>query len=515
MISPAVRSKLLLSLLIIVVLLGLYWPVMQAVYGAADDFPTFFPVDDHIPRIYRADGRPILELLLYLVSGFIRQLADLRLLRGISVLGIGLLCVALFQATRRLFPRPEYRLAVCISIGALPTLVVFAAWATVWSYSWGAMLAVVAGMICWRGCRLRESNSYRKAIFCWLASTIFLVLIFWTYQPLVSWFWIVGVIAVLDDRFLRNRFYRHECAWFVAAGFVQMATCFVALKAFILLSGVEAKSRVQLLSDPVAKVLALGRTTVTMVLDQWQVVDVDRKPFMLLIAALTALIILAGFIVALARPSIRSRVSVRMRLLWLGAIVCCFALSHVHGLAADVNVKNYRTIGALCVCTTILLTWSLRLITESVFSGERGRLVLRIVAGWLLIVSLGMAQANVVHYWTSPFPRGYAYLVEQLEEKLTPNTRRIHLIRQTVDDGIVTERAMHAFGRPLTEPEWVMPGIVIAALRDIRQEQIDLNLQLEYSDSLSPSDAPEGDDVVVIDMRELTKFRSGYEANSP
>lgn len=506
MIPSSAKSNLLLSLLIVAVLAGLYWPVMQAVYGAADDFPTFFPVDDHIPRIYRADGRPVLELLLGLVDGWVDHLADLRLLRGISVIGIGLLCVALFHATRRLFPLREYRLAVCIAIGALPTLVVFAAWATVWSYAWGAMLAVIAGMIAWRGCRLRESSAFGQAVLCWLASSILLVLIFWTYQPLVSWFWIVGLIAVLDDRFLRNRFYRRECAWFVAAGVGQMGVCFVALKAFILLSGVEAKSRVQLLSDPVAKVLAVGRTTVTMVLDQWQVVDVDRKLFMLSVAALTALVILVGFGVTWRSLAKDGRTKVGTRLLWLAAIGICLALSHVHGLAADVNVKNYRTIGALCVGTTILLAWALGRIVTACFYQEQQRIIMRILAGWFLIVSLGMGQANLMHYWTSPYPQGYAYLVEQLQQNLSPTTRRIHLIRQTVDDGIVTEHAMHAFGRPLTEPEWVMPGIVVAALRDIPG---DWPLEeMTLTDSLDPADVPTGDDVVVIDMRALKQLRN-------
>ena len=192
--------------------------------------------------------------------------------------------------------------------------------------------------------------------------------------------------------------------------------------------------------------------------------------------------------------------------MWLAAIAVCLALSHVHGLAVDVNVKNYRTIGALSVCTTILLAWAFgRIVTACCYPTQQ-RIVLRILAGWFLIVSLGMGQANLMHYWTSPYPQGYAYLVARLQEKLSPTTRQIHLIRQTVDDGIVAERAIHAFGRPLTEPEWVMPGIVVAALRDVPGEwSLD---QIELTESLDPAEAPTGNNVVVIDMRELKNLRN-------
>lgn len=488
-------------------MLGLYRPAIQGTYAAADDFPTFFPVDNHIPEIYRADGRPVLELLLSIVDGSIHELKDLGRLRGISIVGIGLLCVTIFYATRRLLPISEYRLAVAVAVGGLPTLVVFAAWATVWSYSWGAMLAVLAGMITWRGCRLREAGSSVSAILCWLVSALLLILIFWTYQPLVSWFWIVALIAVLDGRFLRNRFYRRECTWLVAAGFAQMGLCFVALKTFIFVSGVQPKSRVQLLSDPIAKVTALGRTTVTMVLDQWQVVDVDRKPLMLAIASITLLVLVAGFVVAWINAGKKMRGSVGLRTLWLAVIAFCLAMTHVHGLAADVNVKNYRTIGALCVGTTILLAWAMSQLSDALLATKKSREAHQVIACGLILLSLVMARWNLVHYWTSPYAIGYQYLVEELEAKLTPGTRRIHLIRQKVDDGIVTERPIHSFGRPLSEPEWVMPGILIAALRDLPDEP-DVS-RLTLTDSLDPGETPTGEDVLVIDLRELKKFRRG------
>ncbi|PQO45458.1 hypothetical protein [Blastopirellula marina] len=501
------QISVLLSLLIVAVVLGLYRPAIQGNYGAADDFPTFFPVDNHIPEIYRADGRPVLELLLGIVDGSVDQLKDLGRLRGISVIGIGLLCVTIFYATRRLLPRDEYRLAVAVAVGGLPTLIVFAAWATVWSYAWGAMLAVLAGMVTWRGCRLREAGSIFSAVVCWLISSLLLILIFWTYQPLVSWFWLVALIAVLDGRFLRNRFYRRECTWLAATGFVQMGLCFVALKVFILVSGVEPKSRVQLLSDPLAKAMALGRTTVTMVLDQWQVVDVDRKPLMLAIAAVSLLILVAGFVVAWRSAGQKMRAGVGLRLLWLAAIAFCLAMTHVHGLAADVNVKNYRTIGALCVGTTILLAWAMSQLCDAFLSAKQSRRAHQALACGLIVLSLFMARWNLVHYWTSPYAVGYQYLVEELEAKFTPSTRRIHLVRQTVDDGIVTQHAIHSFARPLSEPEWVMPGILVAALRELPDEP-DLST-LTLTHSLSADEAPSGEDVVVIDLRELKKFRAG------
>ncbi len=510
--SPAARGRMrrtIFAAVLVGVVLAIYAPVMIDVYGAADDFPTFFPVDDHILRIYRADGRPVLELLLQSVGPWVETLGDLRLLRGVSVLGIGLLGLALYRATRRLFPEDGARLAVVIAICCLPALTVFAAWATVWSYAWGAALAVIAGGCSWHAARRATASHWGRAA--WLAaiSSMMLVTIFWTYQPLVSWFWLVGLISLLEGRFVRRRWVRRQWCWFTAVGIAQMGICFVALKLFLLVGGVEAKERVQLLSDPLAKVVALARTTAPMVLAQWQVIDVNRKPLMLAISGGTSgLIILVGGYLFLRRQwQEANRPGVPVLAGWLAAVSISLALAHIHGLAVDVNVKNYRTVGALSVGVTLLLFWSLRQFVECLPGTAPRSLRHGGTAAVLALMAAAVARQNLEHYWTRPYGLGFEYLVTQLEEGLTPQTRQIHLIRQTVDDGIVTERAIHSFGRPLSEPEWVMPGLVIAALRESSEPRRFEDFVI--SDSLDPAQVPPGDDVLVIDMRRLKQFRQG------
>jgi len=497
------RGNVLAAVLIVVAMLAVYYPAIQSNYGATDDFPTFFPVDDHIPQIYRADGRPILELLLVAIDPPVNNLACLQILRGISIVGIGLLGFALFFAARPVIEDRIVRICLAIAAGCLPTLTVFAAWATVWSYAWGAALAIVAGGLSWLAVRSYTARRSWQALLWVLVSCLAVVLIFGTYQPLVSWIWVVGIGLLLDRRVISFRLARRQVAAWMAIGITQMALCFVALKSYFLLTSIEPKSRAQLLSEPLEKIAAIVRHTLPMALAQWQVIDANRKAWMIAIAAATPLVVVIGLVCfALRNQKQKRQTSFQAYLLWGSGLVICLALCHVHGLAINANVKNYRTMGALAVAVTLLLFWAIRNLSDIMASGEWKRFMCRALALLVAVSAAVVARQNLTHYWTQPYSQGYDFLVAELKNGLTPETRRIHLIRQSVDDGMVTEKAIHSFGRPLTEPEWVMPGLVIAALHDIAPNR-DWKA-LEITHSLTPPNKEP--DMVMIDMRKLKEL---------
>lgn len=510
--QPLAHSRLLgaaLAVLIVVVLTATYAPAIFAVYGCTDDFPSFFPVDDTIRNVFLADARPTAALLMQTGRAWVERMEDLGAIRGVAILAIGLFCVLLFHAARRVFPDLFYRAAVCVAVGCLPAFTVFAAWATMWFAALGVPIALAGAMLAWRGCRYAGAGRYAAAAGCWGISLVVTLLLFTTYQPLVTWFWVVGLIAVLDARFVRFASQRRRCAWFLAVGLAQLVPCFLFMKLYFPLTGVVPKERVGLVTDPLDKLLFLMRTTVPQVLTLWQVIDVNRKPLMLAIAVASALVLILGigFYVRRANSGSHGQRSVTWgRLgLWLAAVAACLVLCHLHGIVVGANVKNYRTVAALSVGVALLFFWSLGQIVPRYARLRRSRAAR--VAASLVVVALSvvMARTNLEHYFTRPGALGYAWLVEQLEERLTPATRRVHLIRQGVDDGIVTERPFHSFGRPLTEVDWVMPGLVIAALRDAAPQRDPSELELTHS--LDPAEAPTGDDVLVIDMRELKRFR--------
>ena len=86
---------------------------------------------------------------------------------------------------------------------------------------------------------------------------------------------------------------------------------------------------------------------------------------------------------------------------------------------------------------------------------------------------------------------------------VSPAIDHIHMIRQSPEEGIVVERNIYNFGRPFSDFDWAIEGLVRAALADTRKDT-DVGT---ITHGLSDDFIPQGTEVAVIDMRVLVQFR--------
>jgi len=513
----------LVWLIAVAVICGLtlttYRPVGRSTYAALDDFEIFY-TDVDVEKIFRESGRPLLGLAHRAVSPYIYHLEDLKWLRRISLGGICLLGTLLFSATKPLARDPVSRAMLVIALLCLPSITVLSAWATVWTFPWGAALGLGAGMVAWSAIRGWFVGWRWRCLVLLGMSTAMVLAAMFIYQPSVSWFWVMGLVVVLDSRFTRYRTHRRRVFCLLAVGLLQLVICFAALKLYLLLAVVDPQERTLLLADPVAKLTMLFRVVVPMVLSQWQVVDVTRKPFILMLSGISMAAVVTGLVIRSARilaGQSQGRVKAgprRLIALWLVAILVMLTLAHIHWLAVDANVKNYRTVTTLAVGVTLLLWHTTFQLARGLMRPEYRNLFIWAVSLGLVTLAVGKARSNLDRYWISPYTTGYQFLVRTLQEELTPEIKRIHLVRQSPEDGIVPPGLIHNFGRPLTEVPWVTQGLVTVALRDLPGEAW-TEQPLEITDSLEMIDTAGDTSILVIDMRQLKRFRRMGAAVEP
>lgn len=474
-----------------------YGACLFATYGYTDDFWLFFTTDN-VQQTYLQAARPVAALTWTLSSKLVDELGDLRYLRLVGILGIALIAVILFEESLRVFPSRIYGMAVAVGVVFLPGMTVFANWATCWIYPW--MIVVT-----WLGAKSIEYANVHMQKQRWKATAAgilggaLLLGAFGTYQPTITWFWLLVLFRFLSPRFWTSRRFRLRIARQFVWGVALFGFCLLAIKVYFLMTGWVPQDRAGLLAHPLPKLQALVRIQIPLCLNLWQVIDVNRKWLVLGIMVVSGLIVIAGIGVRIKRRSTSSHH--RCVMWWLLGLIAVLILSHIHWLAIDQNPKNYRTAMTLASCIAMLFFFSLHHLVRQI----QPRAVTA-VAVLLIVVASFKAWTNSTHYWTRPYARAHSFLVDQLRESIDPGVEKVYMIRQSSDDGIVRERNIYSFGKPYTDflDDDVVhfEGILNAALIDASFPEL-VN-KLSVSHSLQP---PRHVDQrwIVIDFRELKK----------
>jgi hypothetical protein len=492
------------------VLVALYAPVTTARYGYSDDFHLFYMTDDCGAGLYRRAGRPVAALAQQFLYGRIETLSSLGILRGFAVAGVVGLSSVFYLATRRLTPSPLPRAAFGLGLATLPPQQVMAAWASCWLYPAAAVLASLAALVTMRAFAPGDVRGIGRAGR--LAGAFLLVWIsLATYQPSAMWFWVVAMVCLLDGRFLTSRRYRRQVGWTIAAGLVFLAACFLLFKLYFLLADVTPEGRYRFLSHPLTKSHALVREQVPLALNLWHLAEPARKTGIILAAGASTLLILLGFLASsaryLAEAAVREEPIQRWRVLAAraGLMLLVAACSHAHWLVIDENPINYRVVAALTGSMLVAVFWAI-LELGRLIASDHGRQAVQIATATILIALAVLLGSNHLHrYWIVPYTTGYRYVLDCLREQANENTRHVHMIRQSPEDGIVPQWIVYDFGRPLSHPPWVPNGLVRAALAELpRPPRIE-----RITQGTAEEPAPRGPGILVIDMRKLVNFRVG------
>lgn len=490
--------------LIVGIVAAVYWPVLTHRYAFTDDFWVFFSGED-LSQTYLSAGRPILAITWIGIHERIDHVAQLAPLRFVSMLGVCAIACHMYLLACRITRLRVARVGMALSIAALPSLTVLVAWATCWMYAFAALLALWAGLVAESAVRTASAGPARP-ILRFLCSCAMLVIALGIYQPAAGWFWMVPLVNILDRRFLRSGAYRARVFALGAVGMLQFVICFLALKLYFVVTGIAPQQRSELLHEPFAKLYELFRLQIPLVLNQWQVLDASRKPTMIAIGLFVALVLLGGGLAFIRRNTLtRGTAQFRWGIVavWLICILTALAMTHAHWWAVNVNARNYRTAGAFAASVTVALWWSVLQLTGPRRRAPRRRRLATCVSILLALIALAKCSSNLDRFWIYPYSTAYAFTVGELSARVSPATHHIHVIRQKAGEGIVTGMNIYNFGRPFSDVEWAIEGLVRVALADAG---VDANIQ-EITHGTGDEPVPSGPDVCVIDMRELVRFR--------
>lgn len=125
-----------------------YLPTLLGTYGISDDyFDLVLSTQDNesLPNVAIAGGRPVSGLLQELTLSLASDVASLRWLRVIGVLGVAATACVCSAILRSIGARRLVQILVGLGVAAMPSSQVIASWAVLFPVSWGAAIALAAG----------------------------------------------------------------------------------------------------------------------------------------------------------------------------------------------------------------------------------------------------------------------------------------------------------------------------------------------------------------------------------
>jgi hypothetical protein len=480
---------------VIVTVAAIDFPLVLARYGFGDDFVIFFSTTDQAGA-YSADGRAVFALAQTLLHRHVRDLEQLAYFRAASILGVAVLASLIGQWLRRWRWTSATRWFVSVAIATLPCLQTYAAQAVIWLSPWAGVLVVLSAGQSWRFIRNhREPVPHRflRATIAMLAMGMAALV----YQPMLSYYWVVGLILLLDRRFRVSAAHRSATVKFVLFGVLAMFLSLVVMKASFLLTGATPKDRIAMIDDPITKIYAFARVQWPQAASAWWLMPVPSHVFRAFIGVVIAVMIAANAFVW-SGGSRRLTIS----LTTLIGLAFFIAASHAHWwVIADVP-QSYRIISALGV-SAFLAT----LHTLASFIQRRGLLPqrwfdTRLLRCWPILGVLVVAAVTVAlnrTFWIATQEHQLGALVTRLQNEVRPTTNHLHLIRQEFANWPANRSLIECYGRPAFDRPWAIDYIARVALkRSGVEHQINT---ISHGDATDP--IPRGNEVVVIDTRQI------------
>jgi hypothetical protein len=328
-----------------------------------------------------------------------------------------------------------------------------------------------------------------------------------TYQPMVSWYWAMVMVYLLDRRYLTSPDYRKRVHTTIALGLAYLVLCFIAFKLYFVIFETRVKERTELTRDPIGKLYWFLRIQLPLALNYWHLMDSSKRILTLGIASTSLLVIIAGYFQSCYRYLHTDNIDgnskykpVVQRTLLIAAIVL---LSHVHWLVIDFSPQSYRVIASLGVTAFILLYWSLRQLFCWIPDVHRRVFLRRLLLALSAFLCVLTCQHYSEKYWIAPHSTAYRYMLLTLREGMHQDVAHIHVIRQGPQESYVTEWFIECFGRPTSERVWSIEEMVKSALRDSGVPHHPESI----THGLGGDPVTTNPGTLVIDMRKLKLFR--------
>jgi hypothetical protein len=447
-------------------------------------------------------GRPVYALLANLAFPWMHSIGDLRYLRFIACIGMGLLAWTFYLALRRAGVRHSYALAIPLLIVTIPPYEIWGAWAICCFFPYAAVMASLSALTL--DSAIHHHSSRRRWGLAALAIVLLLMSIM-IYQPAAMVFFVSAAIFLfcrklsLKETIIQFLFY---CASMVTVIGID------ALSAKTLpsmLFGVPGLSqlRTQLATNISDKIGWFFREPLLDALNLWSLVPKSS------IAVVVAIFSMVGLFLFL-----RGKLIERLGKLLIALML--LPLSYLPNLVVAEDWASYRTQAALTGLIALYLGLAIlgflflffRFQAEF-FKNRQGvfglsQSVLVTVALLIVVVFGGfVAQRNVSRYVVLPQEVELSYLINQLNSPALLTAKSIYVIPCSWSDSISPVVRYDEFGLASCSNSWTPGAMVYLLLRQYFPAQAGLPITVASSpDTIQP---PAGS--LVLDMRAIRQYR--------
>jgi hypothetical protein len=485
---------------IVVAAVAAYLPVVVVPYAFEDDYwilgATHGLGGANVWKSTSADGRPILGLLLTGVFSLVSDIDSLRLVRLISVVGIGLLGVALYAALRKAGTGRWLATAIALSLVVLPSFQVYVSWAVLFAAPYAGVLAGLAWV-----CSSSTSGVDRRGFVVRVvlaAALLFIALL--TYQPAAMLFWVFAAIDLLSPNARLSESAKKFVVGLVIAG-AALVAAYAVVKVGAQHYGAPGGGRTALTHDLLGKLRWFWDQPLLNALNPFDLVPSWT------IAGVTIGVATVGIVLLHARRRWAA-------LGFLGIAVVLVPLSYLPNLVVVEDWASYRSIGALSALLMLYGWFGLWGIARVVTAGHdksRSRLPARSVAGAvaaaLVITGLVLAARNVTTLFAKPESLEHQMLRSALASHDVARVRRVVFIKPNWSQGAAPLVRYDEFGLPSAFAPWVPDPAVKLVLREQGGTQ---NPAVEVLAWDQAARVPRGSRVTVVDMRKLRQHRVGW-----
>ena len=509
------RREVVLTLIIASVLVCTYAPLVRATYGFGDEFVLLLSEEDLEEPMFLADGRPVYALGHYFLHRSVKKVEQFGYLRLLAVAAVTLIALIFFSQFSRLGGVRLEHAALATALGTLPSLHTYVAQGYLAFGICAAVPVLLAAIIAFNA--TGDAPASRPLLDVqrvlnpkFLAVLLLMLLGSSTYQPMLSWYWPMIMVFLLDRRYLTSTDYRKRVYTTIAVGLICFALCFVAFKFYFLVFETRVKARTHLTSDPLGKLYWFLRIQLPLALNGWHLMDSSRRVLTLGIASISLLFIVAGYFACSYRywcGNTETPRSSRRAILWQRALLIAgiVLLSHTHWLVLELSPQAYRVIPPLGVTVLVLAFWAFRQLSAVIKDGRHRVSLRRGLMIMLAFFAVWTCQHYSEKYWIAPHSTAYRYMIMTLRDEVDQDTNQIHVVRQGIGEGYVGEWFIECHGRPSSERDWSIEGMVQSAMRDsgVRHKVS------EITHGTGSDPIPDEPGTVVIDMRKLKLFRIG------
>ena len=382
----------------------MYLPALTVPYAYLDDYAELgwargLSSAFDFWRYFALNGRPIggaIELLGFTLTP---DIAALRVLRLVSVIGIVLLALVLRRALVSAGMHDWLAAAAAIFVVGLPSFQVYAAWTVEFPFTYAAVLAAIASFVVTSGVdspggeiRLRRLG---------LGSVLLLAAVL-VYQPTAMLFWVFAAISMFRIEMALARALRLFAAH-IACAAASLGLAYAILEVIVRFYGSASVPRTALVHDVPGKV-------------RWFFSQPLVNALNLTSLTQSRTIAIAVAIFAGAGIALLHRRQGRQALGFLGLAVVLVPLAYAPNLVVRENWPSYRSTGGLSALLgtyVFLALWGIG--DTALRPGVRGeerllaRLVLLALSPVLALVSLALVVSPLLHLpdrdvigWSNP-----------------------------------------------------------------------------------------------------------------